>query len=544
MSIATWGELCERLQVPSEGSRPLTTLRNPDIEPMPPLRRNWGFWSYFGYWGIPNMTIWTWSTGLALVSLGLSFSYIMGAVTFGNAVICAYTCLSSQPGARYYIGFPVSQRMVLGIRGSWLAVVIRIVLSVVFYGLQAWLGGVLVAVMLCGLSRHFLDMRNTFGASAHMSARDFVGFVLFHAALLLFFGMQPEKINTWLVATCVLTFGAFMAMLGVCIRANGGSLGTLVHEAQVVTPETGWIWLYAVAIWYGALSPDILNHNDYSRFASSAPKMHWGIVVAVFSTGTFVPLASLLCASVTQATHGEAIWLPTNILLRWLHADYSASNRAMAVIFGFTFALSQMTFNVAVNGLAGGMEIAGLCPKYINIVRGALLTAVLSWAVQPWRFYNTSSVFISVMSSFGAFTTPFIAIAIADFLCVRRATVPLLDLYSEATDGTFFFTHGVNFRAVLVWVVSAAVSLPGMVKTVTSANVPVGLVRYYEANAIFTFVCPFAAYLCLCWLFPPQQGTPDSTDVYGVFTPAERAKLGMDDLEEPVLLADTTRCSE
>lgn len=76
---------CDKfLQVPHHGKDSLTVLRNPDLEPIPLERRIWGFWSFFGYWGIPNITIWTWSTGSAMLSLGLNIQHTMGALTLGK----------------------------------------------------------------------------------------------------------------------------------------------------------------------------------------------------------------------------------------------------------------------------------------------------------------------------------------------------------------------------------------------------------------------------------------------------------------------------
>lgn len=76
------------LEVPHEGHEKPNVLQNPDLEPMPPSRRVWRFWSFFGYWGVPNITIWTWSTGSAMMTLGLNIRHIMGALTLGNIIIC------------------------------------------------------------------------------------------------------------------------------------------------------------------------------------------------------------------------------------------------------------------------------------------------------------------------------------------------------------------------------------------------------------------------------------------------------------------------
>lgn len=91
-------------------------------------------------------------------------SYLPSSINF----IVGTSCLTNPP------------RMTLGILGSYVGILIRIVLSIVWYGSQAWLGGLCVSALLSSWSYSFLMMENTFPESAHMVTRDFIGFVLFH----------------------------------------------------------------------------------------------------------------------------------------------------------------------------------------------------------------------------------------------------------------------------------------------------------------------------------------------------------------------------
>lgn len=519
--------IAEKLEVPHDVEP--TILRNKDLDPMQRERRVWGMWSFFGYWGVPNITIWTWSTGSAMLSLGLNIGHTMGALTLGNIIICIYTCLNSGPGSKYRIGYTVCQRMIFGIYGSGIGIFIRIILSIVFYGSQSWLGGQGLVVMFSAFSNNYLNLENTFPTSLAMTTRDFVGFFCFQIIQFFFYFMKPEKMDKYVNASCLITFVAFVGVLATCLAKNNGPGPIYYEKVTLLKLETGWMWLYSMTIWYGALSPDVTNQSDFSRFASSKKKMYVGIILLVMLTGTFVPLAGLLCALATQQLYGEPLWLPTDISLQWLTDNYSPGCRAAAFFCGFAYASSQLTFNVLANGFAGGMDLSGVCPKYINIRRGAFITALLSWAVQPWNFYNTSSVFISVMSSFGVFVTPIIAITIADFHIVRRSNLPLLDLYLTASDGTFYFTGGFNFRAIVVWLMTVAPGLPGLIGSVqTSAKIPAGLNNFFYGNVVFAFGCPFILYILVCYVFPVKNAnTNDKSDVFNVFTLDECVKLDM-----------------
>lgn len=528
-------KLLSRLEVPHDHHQRPTMLLGPDIEPVEIARQLWGFFSYFGYWGIPNLTIWTWSTGGALVDLGLNIRHAMGAITVSNLLICAYICLNSVPGWKYHIGFCVSQRITFGIYGYVIPVLVRIVLSVIFYGAQSWLGGVSVVVMLSGLSKLFLNLKNTFPSHVSMETRDFIGFVIFQLVQMLFLTIPPHKLDTLLVCSCGATFVAFITMLCICISDNHGIGPLLAQKVALSTSRTEWMWLYAISIWNGALSPDIMNQNDFSRYARSATQMNWGIIVAILTTGTVVPLAGLLCASATDGEYGSPKWMPTEIIIGWLHESYSARNRVVAVIFGLIFSSSQLAFNIVANGLAGGMAMTGICPKFINIRRGAFITALLSWVAQPWTYFNSSSIFMDVMCSLGIATNPIIAISVGDFLVVRNSNVPVLDLYNASSDGTFYFWRGINWRAMLVWVVTVAVGIPGMISNFGEKNIPRGFINFFYGNGVFSFLCPFIAYVVVCAVFPVNGGELDEEDDLDNFPDYLRTDLAVSQINEELM---------
>ncbi|RLV87103.1 Thiamine transporter [Meyerozyma sp. JA9] len=520
-------EYLTKLEVPHENNDIPNILKNPDLEPMPPSRRIWGFWSFFGYWAVPNITVWTWSTGSAMLGLGLNIQHTMGALTLGNLLIILYTCLNSTMGSKYHIGYTVCMRSIFGIYGSGIGILIRFILSVVFYGSQSWLGGLGLVVTFSSFSKDFLNMKNTFPESVAMTTRDFIGFFVFSVIQFFFLFMKPEKMNKYVNLSCAACAAAFIAIFAVCLKKNQGP-GSLFHEGiNMSSSKTAWMWLYSMTIWYGALSPDVTNQSDFSRFASSKRKMYLGIITSVLITGTFVPLFGLLCASATQDLYGTAMWLPTDIVLQWMGENYNSGLRAGAFFLGIAFAFSQLTFNVLAMGFAGGMDLAGVYPRFINIRRGAIITALLSWVVQPWRFYNTSSVFMNVMSSFGIIVTPIIAILIADFMVVRNYTLPLSDLYSTRADGTFYFLGGFNLRAITVWLSAAVPGIPGLIASVQDIKIPAGLNNFYYGNIIFGFVCPFVLYIIVCKVFPPKNlGVADDHDYFDTYDGSDQNSLG------------------
>lgn len=98
-------------------------------------------------------------------------------------------------------------RIILGMNGAYIGQLIRIMLSIVWYGSQAWLGGLCVSAMLSSWSYKFLTMENTLPESAHMVTRDLIGFVIFHIISVPFLVSGPSS-PCFRIAQ-VLTFSAY-----------------------------------------------------------------------------------------------------------------------------------------------------------------------------------------------------------------------------------------------------------------------------------------------------------------------------------------------
>lgn len=47
--------------------------------------------------------------------------------------------------------------------------------------------------------------------------------------------------------------------------------------------------------------------------------------------------------------------------------------------------ISQLSINVVGNVLAGGLDVAAMFPKHVNLRRGAYIIAALSVLPNPWQ---------------------------------------------------------------------------------------------------------------------------------------------------------------
>ncbi|GJC94418.1 NCS1 nucleoside transporter [Colletotrichum higginsianum] len=480
--------LIERLRVRDDNEHGYETTKwiNPDIAPLPPSRRTWGMWAFLGFGSISNLCISAWTGAASLLSLGLTIPQTMGLMILARALICLLVIGNGWMGSEWHIGFTVSQRIILGMNGAYIGQLIRIMLSIVWYGSQAWLGGLCVSTMLSSWSYNFLTMENTLPESAHMVTRDLVGFVIFHL---------------------------------------------------ISVPFLEWAWVYGIIASVGNISAGILNQSDFTRFARRQGIQVPGIVFSLFVPGMIVPVFAILTASASMAIWGldEPMWNPLTVITQWMVDDYSAKARAGAFFCSLGFVLGQIAENILGNGYAAGMDLAGLLPTWITIRRGALLAAALSWAVQPWEFYNTASVFVSVAASFSVFMGPLTGIMMTDYFVVRRQKIEMSQLYTGSKEGAYWYTYGFNWRAFVAWVVCFVPAMPGMIAAVNpSVKISDGLYKYYLGNYIFGFLEAGTLYAVLTFVFKPKRiGYQDDFDIYGTFDDDVAIKKGMAPFERP-----------
>lgn len=290
---------------------------------------------------------------------------------------------------------------------------------------------------------------------------------------------------------------AFIVMLSIMIWATttAGGAGPLFAPGarQPTTLPDGWNWVYGIIASVGGISAGILNQSDFTRFTRKQGVQVPGILFSLFVPGMVVPIFGILTASCSMKIYGGSpFWNPLVLIQQWLLTDYSAGARAGAFFASFGFIISQLAENILGNGYAAGMDLAGLFPTWISIRRGGLICALLSWAVQPWLFYNSSSVFLSVASSFSVFMGPLTGIMIADYFIIRKQKIEVSQLYTGSPEGSYWYWHGFNWRAIIAWVVCFAPAMPGMIAAVNkSVHVGDGLYKYYLGNYIFgKSICP------------------------------------------------------
>lgn len=202
--------------------------------------------------------------------------------------------------------------------------------------------------------------------------------------------------------------------------------------------------------------------------------------------------------------------------------------RAGVFFLALAFTFAVLFQNVCGNAVAGGIDLAGVFPRYIDIRRGAIITFAATWVIQPWQLINRAATFVSVLSSFSVFLAPLMGVMLCDYFFLRGRKIKLNHLYKrEGSD--YWFSRGDNWRVVPCWIAGWAPTVGGLIVSVGKMeDAPDALFQLYY-TAFFTGLgISFVTFCAVNLLFPVRgAGEFDLYDDWATFTSNEAAKLGV-----------------
>ncbi|KAH8591453.1 uracil permease [Bisporella sp. PMI_857] len=506
---------------------------NRDLIPLPPSRRTWSSFHYFGIWTLSSLNIATWQTPNTFLTQGLSVGQAMAIIILARAIITLFACFVAWCGVRWHIGFTIQNRFTWGMRGSFIPLLQRILLNFIWNAVQTWNGGKLATVCITAIWPSFAKIPNTLSPSLPTTTYEMIGFIVFWVISVPFLFIRPEHFKRpFQFISIYCGVGMISMMIWSLSIARG--VGPIFSKGETIASGAKWnsSWLMMAGInqAIGQKAAGMTNGSDFSRYAKRGKHYLIGTISCLWLTGTVVSFVGLVTTAACQKIYGKIYWNPPDLLM--IMMDYgqgSSAARAAAFFLALGFGLTSMFENICGNAVAGGIDLAGLFPRYIDIRRGAIITFIAAWIVQPWYLINRAAAFIAVLNSFSVFLAPIIGVMCADYHLIRRQHIKLSALYHP--DGSiYWFTHGINWRVIPAWIAGWAPTIGGLIVSVRGEkNASRAIYQLYYMAFFLGFSISFLLFYLMNILFPMKTGTQevDDTDVYGTFTNAECERRGI-----------------
>lgn len=208
-------------------------LTNHDLKPVEPERRQWKARNFVAFWIADSFNINTWMISSSMIvgtkDGGLSWWQSWLCVWIGYSIAACFICMTGRIGAQYHIGFPVVSRASFGIWGSLWPVLNRAVMACIWYGVQSWIGGQCVYLMIRAIWSSFNDIGHSINAPGITNDSYFVAFILFWVGSLPFLWFPVHKIrHLFTVKAYVVPIAGISFFAWAVSRAHG--IGPIVHQ--------------------------------------------------------------------------------------------------------------------------------------------------------------------------------------------------------------------------------------------------------------------------------------------------------------------------
>jgi NCS1 family nucleobase:cation symporter-1 len=484
-------------------------LYNEDLAPVPVGRRTWTTYNYAALWVSMAHCIPTYMMASGLISAGMNWWQALVTILLGNVIVLAPILLNSHPGTKYGIPFPVFARAAYGTFGSNLPALMRAIVACGWFGIQAWIGGQAIDVLLKAIAPGWHTLLGA-GFGGHMTT-EWLSFLVFWGMniYIIYRGMDLlRRVENW-AAPFVLVMTALLVAWALW---RAGGLGhILTQPSHFKTLGEFWpIFIPSLTAMIGFWATLSLNMPDFTRFGRSQREQAVGQVVALPSTMTIFAAMGVLITSAAMVIYPDMaagdVWDPVKLVGRFEHP-------VIVAVSMFTVVVATLSVNIAANVVSPANDFANAFPRLISFRLGGLITGIIGILMQPWRLLADPSGYIfSWLLGYSGGLGSIAGVLIADYWLVRRKSLALADLYRQR--GVYTYTSGWNWRAVAATLLGCFFAWVGLL-------VPALRVLYDYAWFV-GFGVAFAAHYGLTKLAPPAAPqTAEAGTAAGVAVTAE-----------------------
>ncbi|KAK8089065.1 hypothetical protein PG997_004026 [Apiospora hydei] len=501
--LAQWAD---KLAVDNEDglSTAQLMLTNNDLKPVEPERRQWGAWNFVGFWIADSFNINTWMISSSMIVGGLSWWQSWLCVWLGYAIAGCFVCSTGRIGAVYHIGFPVVGRSSFGIWGSLWPVFNRAAMACVWYGVQSWIGGHCVYLMIRSiwLSWNRETIPNTFPENSGATSADYVSFFIFWFCSLPAIWFPVHKIrHLFTVKAYFVPCAGIAFFIWAIVRAGG--VGPIVRQpSKKHGNELAWEFVKGVMSSIANFATLVVNDPDFTRFAAKPRDALWSQLITIptgFAITSFIGII-VSSSSVVIYPGSEPIWDPLELLEKFID-DGGSAQRFGVFVIAAAFALAQLGTNIAANSVSAGTDMTALLPRFINIRRGGYICAVVGLAMCPYTLLTDSNQFTTYLSAYSVFLSSIAGVMCCDYYLVRKGYLEVKELYDARKTGPYFFTFGINWRAYAAYIGGILINVVGFAGAV-GRDVPAGATYIFNLNFFCGFIVSSTIYWILCRLFP------------------------------------------
>ncbi|KAF1963222.1 hypothetical protein CC80DRAFT_566024 [Byssothecium circinans] len=179
-------------------------------------------------------------------------------------------------------------------------------------------------------------------------------------------------------------------------------------------------------------------------------------------------------ATTATATNvlGKSYWNVWDLYDAILDQYWGPGARAGMVFASFGMMLAVLITNAGSNSLPVGADLTGIFPRWLTIVRGQVLCAVLVPLLVPWKIIANAALFLTFLGSYTVFLMPICACMIVDYWAIRKDNFHVPSLYDNSPKSPYSYYKGWNLRMLAAWLSGVAFTIHGVARSPNPHSLP------------------------------------------------------------------------
>jgi NCS1 family nucleobase:cation symporter-1 len=474
-----------------------------DVAPTTLAGRKWGTKDIAALWIGMCACIPTYMLASGLISEGMNWWQAVLTITLGNLIVLIPMVLNAHAGTRYGITFPVYCRASFGLRGANVPALLRAMVACGWFGIQTWIGGEAIYGILVVFTPAVANEPNSL---LGISAAQWACFLLFWAInmLVIYLGIESIRILLNIKAPLLILMGLLL-LAWAYTQAHG--FGPMLSQPSAFEPggaKAGQFWpVFCLSLtgMVGFWATLALNIPDFSRYARSQKSQIIGQIIGLPTT---MALYSFIGVAVTSATiviyhlhKGDPpIWNPIDLVNKF-------ANPVVRVIALLCLCIATLATNIAANVVSPANDFAHVWPRRITFRIGGLITGIVGIIMQPWKLLADPSGYIFTwLVGYSSLLGAIGGILLIDYFVIRRTQLDLPALFRR--NSQYWYTAGINPRAVIALVLGILPCIPGFLSTIGAISAPHFWVTIYGYAWFVSLTIAAVVYFILMLLFTPR----------------------------------------
>jgi len=452
-----------------DSSKASSALHNDDLSPVLKQKRTFSTFDTASLWVGLVVCVPAWQLVSSLMGIGNLSAFIALLLVFvANLFVVWPIVLQANAGVKYGIPFVVHARSSFGVKGANVAGLSRGFIASAWFGIQTVVG----ANCLRSLA---IDFGLASSVSPYLGG---ICYGIFWLAQAYVVWNDVESIKTieklaapillfltllLFIFTCVSSGGVVQSVLSAFATNNGGS-NISSNSIGSFSWKTFFQAATASASFWATM---ICNVSDFSRFSKSRESFEKASFAMPLAMAVFAFASIVVTSSAAHILNTSSNLITDPMVVTSLLSTHFNWGKIASVLAAIGILTATLSTNIAANILAPANAIQNLAPSKLSFRSSAILSMILGTLCLPWKLTSDANSYIFVwLTGYGAFLAPILGIMLCDYFLIRNQKLVLEDLYSADKNSSYYFTNGVNYKAMLAFAVGVLSNLPGFLHAV------------------------------------------------------------------------------